>query len=218
MNLCSRSPIRLSILLTITVVTGAVPDARAQTAEEVMNAVRMRLNGVETLAADFDQTFSSEYLDQTETKTGTILLKGDMYRVETASQTFVTNGRITWIYNRPENQVLINNYVEDETTFSLNRFLFDFDELYYVVEMDSPPTDPGHHRIKLRAMDPAAFFPEVTITVRREDHQITRLEVVDANETVITINLTSVVLDPAIPEDAFSFEPPEGSEIVDLRS
>ncbi len=195
-----------------------IADARAQSGEEVIATVRNRLRQSKALSADFDQTFTSEYIDHTESVNGTILLQGDKYRVETSLQTFVTDGNITWIYNRTENQVLINNYVEDETTFSLNRFLFDFDDRYYVAEMEGAPSDRSQHRITLRAFDAGEFFPEVTMVVDRATYAITRLEVVDANQTLITINLRNLDLNPEVDPNAFTFDPPGSSEIVDLRS
>lgn len=212
---------RLVYLLTaflIGLAAATIVDARAQSAEEVIATVRNRLQQSTALSADFDQTFTSEYIDHAESVDGTILLQGDKYRVETSLQTFVTDGNITWIYNRADNQVLINNYVEDETTFSLNRFLFDFDDRYYVAEMEGAPSNSGQYRINLRAFDSGEFFPEVTMVVDRARYVITRLEIVDANQTLITINLRNLVFSPEVDPNAFTFDPPEQSDIVDLRS
>ncbi|MBT8398862.1 MAG: outer membrane lipoprotein carrier protein LolA [Rhodothermia bacterium] len=213
----TRSAFILVLFLIGLAATGIV-DAHAQSGEEVVAAVRNRLQQSKALSAEFDQTFASEYIDHTESVDGTILLQGDKYRVETPLQTFVTDGKVTWIYNRAENQVLINNFVEDETTFSLNRFLFDFDDRYYVAEMEGAPLDANHYRVTLRAFDASEFFPEVTMVVDRVTYAIARLEVVDANQTLITINLRNLDLNPEVDPRAFTFDPPESSEIVDLRS
>ncbi|MDX1428763.1 MAG: outer-membrane lipoprotein carrier protein LolA, partial [Rhodothermales bacterium] len=72
--------------------------------------------------------------------------------------------------------------------------------------------------IVLRSIRPDEFFPQVTLTIRKSDYLISRLEVIDSNETRITINLRNVQLNPPVSTQDFTFEPPESSDVVDLRS
>jgi outer membrane lipoprotein carrier protein len=54
--------------------------------------------------------------------------------------------------------------------------------------------------------------------VRAEDLIITRLQVTDRDGSEITISLDDVDLTPTFQASDFRFTPPEGVEIVDLRS
>ena len=211
-------------LFAAAVVAGALAfpiglSAQPSTPTDLLTRVQDRLEGVQSLSANFTQTFSSAYFDETESVAGTVLLKGNMYRVVTPEQTFVTDGHVAWIFSASDNQVLINDFVEDETTFSLNAFLFGFEERYDAVEMESFDTDGRtSYVLRMNARDPAAFFPRVTMFVSAADFSVNRLQVIDANETTITLDLSRVVMNPPVQESLFRFVPPESSEIVDLRS
>ncbi len=208
---------RCGVALAVLLFVAAPVSGQVQTTEQVLDRVRSKLAHVETLYADFSQTFSSRYIEETESLEGTVLLKGDKYRVETPTQVFVTDGRVTWVYNASEDQLLISDYVEDETTFSLNAFLFGFEKRYRVVDMTTDTRERDVYVINLRAVDPAAFFPTATMYVQRADYDIVTLQVTDVNETLITFKLRNVVYNRPISEDRFRYDPAGSTEVVDLR-
>lgn len=214
-----RVSIVLLVVGALTALWNAHPVWAQNDAQAVVDRLRTRLQSAKALQVDFNQTYSSEYFDDTESSTGTAILQGSRYRVVTSSQVFVSDGVTTWIYDAVENQVLVNDYVEDETTVSLNTFLSGSGEKYRADQVDSVVLGGApHDAVKLDALDPAAFFPNYTLYVRQADEAITRLEVVDLNGTTITFELGRVVFDPPIPDDTFTFEPDSTSDIVDLRS
>jgi outer membrane lipoprotein-sorting protein len=144
---------------------------------------------------------------------------GDNYRVETSSQTIITDGLITWVYNSIENQLIINDYEEDETTFSISDFFFSFDEKYSVREVRAETIGGArHHVLALTPLDEGSFFTDVTLWVRASDSIITKLQVLDANETTMNFDLNSIVINPEVAADAFSFTPADDTDVVDLRS
>lgn len=186
----------------------------AQTADEVLAALRSKYDTMTSLRATFNQTTSSTYMDETEHFHGDIILQGDSYRIEMPSQTIVTDTRITWVYNKSENQVLINDYVDDETTFSLSRFLNEFDSAYTVDAFES--TDEGSI-LTLLPLDPFSSFQSVTIWTRSRDDLVTRLDVVDVNDVQMSLDLLDIEFNPPVPGGSFVFVTPEGVEEIDLR-
>lgn len=193
--------------------------AHAQDAEAVFDRLQQKYEALSSLRAEFTQTMSSTFSDQEDSSSGTLTLSGDKYRVETGSQTLVTDGTTTYVYLPTEKQVLINNASNDETSFSPSEFLLNYDERFNVSGVTEAQVDgQAHYKLTLSPKRDDSFFQEATLWMRDRDAVITRLEVLDVNETRMTFQLENIQLDPSLPADTFTFTPPEGVEVIDLRS
>ena len=126
---------------------------------------------------------------------------------------------MTWIYLADQNQVVVNDYVEEETAFSLTSFFGDYGDRYTVEAAESVRYDGAlHHVLTLAPKGSDSFFSTVRLWMRDRDNLVTRLEVTDLNETQMTFELTDIELNPSLPASTFTFTPPSGAELVDLRS
>lgn len=189
-----------------------VTPSMGQNADDLLSRLRTRYDAMESMRASFSQATSSTYLDETERFYGEIQLRGDSYRIEMASQTIVTNAVLSWIYNRSENQVLINDYELDETTFSLSTFLSEFDSAY---EVESFSESEGLHSVALVPVDPFSSFRRVTLWARGD--VVEKLLVLDMNDVEMLFELTDIEFNPEFPEETFLFSIPDGVEVIDLR-
>ena len=209
----------LSRLLLVAIFVGAVDQAGAQSAESVFERLKEKYDAIESLRAEFSQTMTSSYMDDEATSNGVLVIQGDRYRVETDGQTLVTDGKVTWVYMRSQNQVLINDHVSDEQTFSINEFLFEYDENFNASDVETATLNGQRHFVlTLTPKKDDAFFTEATLSMRERDDLITQLRVVDVNGTTMLFNLENIQLNPTLQDNIFSFTPPQGTEVVDLRS
>jgi|SRR5690606_21758545 outer membrane lipoprotein carrier protein len=207
------------VLLSCAVLFAGQQDANAQSADQIIKRIQDKYQAIDALKAEFTQTMTTPYSEGSETFSGTVVLQGDRYRVETGNQTLVTDGKVTWIYNPADNQVLINDVVEDETSFSFNDFLFSFDENYTATSVKSELIGGvKHFRVDLKPRDDDSFFREATLWLRDSDDVVTRLQVLDVNDTQMTFELTNIELNPKLDASTFTFQPPRSAEVVDLRS
>lgn len=207
------------LLLLSAVLFSGQQTAFAQTADQIIQRIQDKYRSIEALKAEFTQTMTTAYSEGSETFSGTVILQGDRYRVETGNQTLVTDGKVTWIYSPADNQVLVNDVVEDETSFSISDFLFNFGENYTATSVRSEQVAGAkHHRVDLKPKSGDSFFREATLWLRDSDNIITRLEVLDVNDTRMTFELTNIQLNPKLEASTFTFQPPRSAEIVDLRS
>lgn len=186
---------------------------QAQDGGAVLDRLRAKYESLDALRARFTQTVGGEVTE------GTLVFRGDQYRIETGNQTLVTDGRTTWVYSKPEAQVLVNDYVEDETGFSPTEFFTRYPERYDVAVRGSETIGGTRHDIlALTPKNADAYIREVTLYVRSTDALPTRVRVTDGNGTQLTFDLRDVEVNPALSAEVFRFTPPSGVEVVDLRS
>jgi outer membrane lipoprotein carrier protein len=202
----------ITAVIGLSVLSGAY--GQAGDTDHIMSDLRTKYDTMVSLSATFDQTTSSDFMDEEEYYHGDILLQGDSYRIEMNAQTIVSNTELTWVYNKGENQVLINDYVDDETTFSLSRFLSEFDTAYSVASSEQTPVGPS---IVLIPHDDFSSFLSVQMWIRESDSIVSRLRVIDINNVIMSFDLSGIVFNPRVPEQAFQFVTPAGVEEIDLR-
>ncbi len=207
------------VALSMIVLFAGQQSVAAQSSAELVEQLRAKYDQVELMRARFTQRITSPFGDILPENRGSLILEGNRYRVETAIQTFVTNGETTWIYDASEKQVLINDFVDDETTFSISNFLDNFHSDYEVLNTSVVHMDGAkHHLLRLQSLVNDAFFKEVSIWMREADHVITRLKVIDVNDAVLEFTLDNIEINPQLEADPFTFTPPNDAEVIDLRS
>ena len=207
-----------SLFSSIVLFSGQI-DSVAQSTDELVERLRVRYDQVELLRAEFTQQTTSPFGEELPINRGTLVLEGDRYRVETEVQTFVTNGEVTWIYDSYQNQVLINHFVKDESTFIISDFLDNFHVDYKIVDTSTLYSEGArYHSLRLESLAPSAFFKEVTLSMRDSDDIITRITVLDVNDATLDFSLDDIEINPNIEGDPFVFLPPDDAEIIDLRS
>jgi len=192
------------------------PDVEA--AEALLQRVRQNYEAADGLRAAFTQQTRSPFTEDTITFRGTLLLQGSKYRIETPQQTLVTDGTTTWIYDPAANQVIINQYVNDETIITPDEIFRDYLEQYNIAAMRASNRAPSVAAIDLTAADTSAYYTHATVHVRRPEAMLTRVQLEDQNGSTVIFRLDDVQLNPALAADAFTFTPPPEAEVVDLRS
>ncbi len=192
--------------------------ATAQDAGAVFQRLKAKYDTIESLRASFTQTMTSAYTDDAPSFSGVLAFSGQQYRVETGTQTVVSDGETTYIYLPGENQVLIGNPVEGEMN-SPSDFLLNYDQYFNASAVVTDQMNGQQHfKLTLTPKNGGSLFQSATIWLRDRDDIITRMELLDVNETTMTFNLTDVELNPTLDANTFVFETPAGAEVIDLRS
>ncbi len=215
--------IRLLALLLLLVgpLTASAQDASlsADEGEALLRRVQQRYESARGLRGIFTQQTLSPFAEDTLTVEGTLLLQGERFRIETPQQTLVTDGVTTWIYNPSTNQVIVNDYVNDETVVTPDEIFTDYLGRYAIEDVRATEGNgTALAAIELRSEDPSAFYPEVTVHVDRRSATLQRVRLVDQNGATTLFRLENLQFDPPLEADAFTFVPPDDAEVVDLRS
>jgi outer membrane lipoprotein-sorting protein len=208
--------VRPALLVLLVLLAGST--ASAANAQSLADRVRARYGPETTMAARFVQHISSEFLEMDERYSGRVWIAGDSYRIETGSQTIVSDGERTWIHNHAEKQVLINTVEDDMEDFSLTSFLGEFDASYAIRQAPDDTVDGTRlHVLGLTPTDAFASFKTVTMWIRPADLAVLRMHVVDLNDVSMTFQLSDVAFNPSLAADVFSFVVPDGVEVIDLQ-
>ncbi len=206
----------LILFLTVSAVSFAW---QVPTIEEVTGNMQRRYEKIDNLVADFSQhvRFGFSKLEQ-EFKGTLSMKKPNLYRVESEHQTLVTDGSTVWAYSPVNKQVVIDRYKENQNSITPDRFLMNLPESYYAtvlgVEREQQKTLV---LLKLVPKDDRSFVKSAKLWVESGTWVVRRILVLDVNETETTYVIHALSINTNLKETKFSFSPPAGTEVVDLR-
>ncbi len=188
----------------------------SQDAQEIIKNVQSKYNNIKDAQATYSHSirYSS---GSTQSSSGTIYIqKEEKYRIESKNEVIVTNGITSWSYYKKKKQVVIDNYKNDGNTFSPNKFLFNYPENFYS-DLEGTETVSGAecYILKLTPRNKGSV-KSAKIWVDKEQNLIRKITI-NSSESSSTYTLKKITLDAGISSSKFTFSPPEGVEVIDLR-
>lgn len=205
----------LAIILAMAV---TIPAANVK---KIIAKIQNKYKNISTLEIHFKQKTVFELTKMESEVFGTLLLdrKNDRYRLETEDQLIVDNGKTFWRYNKLENQVLIDYAKKSEEDVLLSDFLFDIQKKYFAELVSEEKTGKQKQFvIKLTPKNTEeSYFKAIKFWVLDKTWEIQRVVYIDINDNETEFEITQLKINVPIPENAFTFKPPQGVDIVDLR-
>ena len=205
----------LAIILAMAV---TIPAANVK---KIIAKIQNKYKNISTLEIHFKQKTVFGLTKMESEVFGTLLLdrKNDRYRLETEDQLIVDNGKTFWRYNKLENQVLIDYAKKSEEDVLLSDFLFDIQKKYFAELVSEEKTGKQKQFvIKLTPKNTEeSYFKAIKFWVLDKTWEIQRVVYIDINDNKTEFEITQLKINVPIPENAFTFKPPQGVDIVDLR-
>jgi outer membrane lipoprotein carrier protein len=187
--------------------------AEAQTATAIAQQLQQRYRALGALRADFVQSVGGSTLR------GTITVRGDAFRIELPDQTLVSDGTTLWAYTPDENQVVVQDYSEDDLGFSIGMVFTDYLQVFRPTGATRATLGGVRHDVlALVPREAGSPVRDATLYVRTSDAVPTRVRVHDVEGRTLSFDLSNVQLNPRLTADAFTFRYPRGVEVIDLRS
>jgi outer membrane lipoprotein carrier protein len=190
------------------------PEGDART---VMNRVKARLNSLSTLSCSFRREHVWKALEKTQRIEGTIRLKKPgKLRVEYPAQTIVSDGKTAWTYTPRNKQVTVTSARQEGVEYPTPQSIF---QRYSQRKAELA----GSERIGGSDADILCLLPEaegeaeVTVWIDRALSFPVRTVEKFPNGDVAASELADVVINGRIMDDVFSFKPPYGVTVVDMR-
>lgn len=210
MNWTSLSDKLVQFLITALLLGGVPVMAGAQDAP--FEQLKMKFEDGKIFSADFHHQSVDSYTQDTVSNNGLIWVGNQDYKVRTDNQTVVVDGKISTVFDRNRNRVIISKYEPSEDDFAPSRILNGIDSTFTVTE---EMKQGNQFYIQLTSEDPFAIYKKVEI-VLSEALIPQQIRAVDPVDNIITTEfINGTFLPPK--EELFELDYPDSVELIDMR-
>jgi outer membrane lipoprotein carrier protein len=204
MNLKSIS--KIVALIFVLVISVSAQDK----GKDYLDNIQKKYRSINDISADFKQS-----INEKASLTGKIYYsKGNKLRLELKNSTIISDGTVIWNYNKSQKKVVINNASGSNPSF------FSIDQLIYDYPSKSSVTLETEEKTNFLVLVPhnqsELNFKKARIWVNN-DFLILRISIENLSGSFINLQFSNYNLNQNLPASRFSFSPPEGINIIDLR-
>lgn len=214
----------LVFLAPLTPPAFAAPPDPAQAAAASMDAATTALveriqktyAPVDTLSAAFVQITESGLYGRDEQLGNLVMERPNRMRwtFTGSGQEYVLDGSTLWIYQPAAKQVLRFASVKEQSMIA-NNLLMSLHKMSEDFDASAMPSDQGH-KLQLVPKNPGLRSQVKQIVLSLDDKlALAGLKLVDPHDNITDLTFSKTRLGPAVPEGTFTFEVPEGVEIID---
>ncbi len=187
----------------------------AQSGNETLKKIQNKFKSINNFNADFTQTISDPEGQQNGKLSGKFFYKRkNKFAVELKNNSIISDGTTVWNYDARSKRVIISNFRDEPTSFSLERYIFDYPAL---CKIKFSGTGKGNEEIiELVPKENYIDFKSAKIW-KSSDNMISKMEIIDLADVKYVFQLSSIKIDQDIKDSKFNFTPPKGIKIIDLR-
>ena len=204
-------PFRFGALAGAGLLSMSTPVALADAAAR-LNAYLSRLDNV---SARFEQRLFDERHNLIEQANGTVLIdRPGRFRFDYASppQLIVGDGTRIWIYDPELAQVTVRDM--DDALGSTPAVLLTTDRpVEDTFRIEAPESGGGIDRFDLEPKAEDAPFTRIRLAFA--GGELRRMELVDRFGQTTLLGFDGIAREPVVPANAFTFTPPDGTDVVD---
>jgi len=207
----------VSPMLTATALAMLLAGADASLSpDEALARIEARYRDLTSLQLEFTESHTSRATGRTLTESGGLLAarpRRMRWQYETPEKKlFVLNGDLAWFW-LPEEELVYRMRLEGRDSRRLPA-LFLTGEAHLTDDYQAVGrADDGS--IELRPRSGSDEYETLLLSIDPATYRVTALQVVDALGNVTRFDFSAEEHDVTVPDGAFEFEPPPGTEIVD---
>lgn len=188
----------------------------AQNATDVLERVQSKFQSLQNFEANFIQSADIDSQNGYSGSEGYFYYKkGNKFRVDLGSMIIVSDGKTLWNYNESQNRVLINYVEDDASSFSIEKYIMEYPSRCDVKLLSSDDKTKTY-LLQLIPKDLDLEFNSIKLWINGED-LLNQLELVDLNDMTFTVRFQNIKINQKMNDSKFTFTPPKGSQIIDLR-
>jgi outer membrane lipoprotein carrier protein len=200
--------------------SASVPDGSRISLDEIINKVEKHYS-VSGFTANFTQTSSIKAMDITDRASGRAFFKrsGKMrWEYETPDrQLIITDGKTLWVFRPEDSQVMIGkgpSFFKDGKGFS---FLSDMKVIKQKFSMAfEKETKQGFFVLKLLPREKTYDITEIYLWISKINFDVVKILTYNSYGDETRIIFTDIQLKEKLDDALFSFEVPEGVEVLHL--
>ena len=178
--------------------------------KDYLKSLQAKFNTVTDLSADMVQ-----YTNGQKNLEGKFLYKKENHlRIELRNFLVVTDGKTNWNYNKKQKKVIISNYDEnDPSAISLKKIIFDYPSKCTVTET----SESGVPVIELKPGANSGINAQLIKIWTNNKNLVKKVLIKSNTGSDIEFRFSNYKINSGLPESEFSFNPPEGIKVIDLR-
>lgn len=200
------------IFLSFTALTAIAQDKKAIT---LLNEVSEKTQSYENIKIEFEYKMINKTQKINETMEGTLLSKGDKYKLDVAGQQVISNGKTMWTYLESVNEVQINEASDSDDGFNPRTFLQTWQDKFKAKMINETASEA---QLELTPKEQAAFS-KVQVKVDKTKKHLTSINMFDGNGNEFVYAIRRFITNQPIADKEFNFNPKDhpGIEVIDLR-
>ena len=155
------------------------------------------------------------------TKTGTVLMKANKYKVLITGQEIFCDGKSIWTYDKSSNEVTITKFDPSSTTMSPQKLFANFydKDFLYKVNGEQKAGTKTVQEIEMTPIDKTKNFYKIYLYIDKKTHLLTSGKVLDKSGNRYNYAVNSLTGKTDMPDSNFTFDKAKhpGVEEVNLQ-
>lgn len=178
-------------------------------ANSLLRELRNKFNSINDLTVDYSQKAGGKVV-----LSGKIIFKKEnKYRIENKNQIIGSDGVSAWNYNSSQKKYIITNYDgESNSIYSINYLVYQLPDECIL----SARTEGNSKVLELKPKSTNLQFSKIELWINAEN-LIQKIILKELNNNSNEIVLSNYKLNQKVSDSLFSFNPPEGTKVIDLR-
>ncbi len=197
------------------------PTTNDPAAKRILDVVSAKFKTYKSPQASFTYKVENAQGKALSTKKGTVVMKGNKYKVNMDGLEISSDGRTVWNYDRSANEVTVNSVDISGNAMTPQKLLTDFYDKDFYYKYNGEKKDGGKsvQEIELTPTDKSKPFYKVYLLVNKATNTISSARFLEKTGGRYSYSITSLKPNANVKDSDFIFDKSKhpGVEVVDLR-
>lgn len=190
-------------------------------AKVILNKVSANLKTMKAMKASFEITIKSKDGKVTDTRKGSVYMKGDKYLVKINGQEIYCDNETVWTYIKESNEVQISEFEDGDDNFSPSKLFTNFYEKAYAYKYlgFKKYTKASYYFVGLVPLKKSVQYEKIVLKINKASNLIVGGSVYDKNGNIYKYRIFNYSKNPSLSDNLFVFNKTKhpNVEVVDLR-
>lgn len=210
-------------IVMVLLISGSVVIAQTNdpAAKQILDAVSAKFKTFTSVQAGFSYKVEDAKGKIMSTKTGTVWMKGNKYKVSFGGQEIFSDGNTIWNYDKSTNEVTINNVDASGSSLTPQKLFTNFydKDFLYLLNGEKKIGSKIIQEIEMTPTDKSKPFHKVYLQVDKSAKTIYSTKVLENGGNRYTYTVSNMKTNAPLSDNQFLFDKKKypGVEEVDLR-
>ncbi len=210
-----------SVTLLATAQPGKNPTKSDPDAKKILDAVSTKFKTFASPQASFTYQVENAQGKALSTKRGTVVMKGNKFKVSMEGMEIFSDGRTVWNYDKSANEVTVNNLNEGGSGMTPQKIFTNFYDRDFFYKLNGTKTVAGKsiQEVELTPTDKTRPYHKVYVWVDKGANTIYSARFLEKSGGRYSYTVNSIKPRASVGDNEFVFNKSKypGVEVVDLR-